>query len=241
MQYLTAIEMLEVWDAGQNLSPTRQALGLLGAACPEESAVDLSRLSIGRRDSRLLKLRQAAFGAAVHCQASCPRCGEKIESTFAVADILRNAGESFFRAENGPYLLECRVPTSEDLLLAERAQDAAEAKNILMDRCLTAAPHGGGEISWREVPEDLLRAAIERMGDEDPQANLRLAWTCPGCGHEWTSLFDAVSFFWTEITAWAKRLVRDVHALASAYGWSEAAIVSMSPYRRQMYLDLVNS
>jgi hypothetical protein len=31
-----------------------------------------------------------------------------------------------------------------------------------------------------------------------------------------------------------------VHSLASAYGWSEAEIVRMSPMRRQRYLELVS-
>jgi hypothetical protein len=49
-----------------------------------------------------------------------------------------------------------------------------------------------------------------------------------------------VSFFWNEINTWAYRMLRDVHALATAYGWREADIVAMSPWRRQVYLDMVS-
>jgi hypothetical protein len=35
-------------------------------------------------------------------------------------------------------------------------------------------------------------------------------------------------------------MLRDVHALATAYGWREADIVAMSPWRRQVYLDMVS-
>jgi hypothetical protein len=52
-------------------------------------------------------------------------------------------------------------------------------------------------------------------------------------------MFDIVSFLWTEIAAEAKRLLREVHILASAYGWREADIFSLSPLRRQFYLEAV--
>jgi hypothetical protein len=35
--------------------------------------------------------------------------------------------------------------------------------------------------------------------------------------------------------------MRDVHQLASAYGWSEHDILTMSAGRRQLYLELVAS
>ncbi|HSB10234.1 MAG TPA: phage baseplate protein, partial [Blastocatellia bacterium] len=31
-----------------------------------------------------------------------------------------------------------------------------------------------------------------------------------------------------------------VHTLASAYGWRESDILNLSPWRRQLYLTLVN-
>ena len=37
----------------------------------------------------------------------------------------------------------------------------------------------------------------------------------------------------------AGRLMRDIHLLASAYGWTEAEVLSLSAWRRQAYLDMV--
>jgi hypothetical protein len=45
--------------------------------------------------------------------------------------------------------------------------------------------------------------------------------------------------FFFELSGRAKRLLRDVHQLARAYGWSEAAIVSLPLDRRLAYLLLV--
>jgi hypothetical protein len=64
---------------------------------------------------------------------------------------------------------------------------------------------------------------------------------CPLCSHSWQALFDIASFFWTEISAHARRLLREVDALARAYGWSEAEILGLSASRRQAYLELIGS
>jgi hypothetical protein len=48
-----------------------------------------------------------------------------------------------------------------------------------------------------------------------------------------------VTFFWKEIAAHAKRLLREVHILAAAYKWREADILAMNPNRRQYYLEMV--
>ena len=78
------------------------------------------------------------------------------------------------------------------------------------------------------------------MAQADPQADVQLALSCPACSHQWQSVFDIVSFFWSEMNAWAYRILREVHILASAYGWREADILAMSPYRRQLYLKMVS-
>jgi hypothetical protein len=90
-----------------------------------------------------------------------------------------------------------------------------------------------------ELPAHVVDAVVTRMGDADPQADVHVPIACAACRHEWSAAFEILSFFWTEIEAWAARLRREVHVLASAYGWSEADILALSPARRQGYLELV--
>ena len=70
---------------------------------------------------------------------------------------------------------------------------------------------------------------------------MRLALRCDACGHEWVSPFDIGAFLLREVEAWAEGLLREVHALARAYGWSERAILDLSARRRRAYLDLVGA
>jgi len=66
-----------------------------------------------------------------------------------------------------------------------------------------------------------------------------LELSCPVCRQNWRLSFDIGAFLWAEINSLAKRLLREVHTLARAYGWREADILSMSATRRQAYIELV--
>jgi hypothetical protein len=52
---------------------------------------------------------------------------------------------------------------------------------------------------------------------------------------------DIGRFLWFEVRNAAQRLLREVHELAYAYGWSESAILAMSFHRRQNYLAMVRT
>jgi hypothetical protein len=86
-----------------------------------------------------------------------------------------------------------------------------------------------------------VREVVERIAALDPQADTRIDLSCPDCHHGWSEVFDVVSFFWTEIDAWARRLLRDVNVLARAYGWREHDILAMSTMRRQLYLAMAQA
>jgi hypothetical protein len=78
------------------------------------------------------------------------------------------------------------------------------------------------------------------MAECDPQAEVLLDLACPACDHRWPLLFDATAYLWAEIAVHARRLLREVHLLARAYGWREADVLALSAARRSYYLDLVS-
>ena len=83
-------------------------------------------------------------------------------------------------------------------------------------------------------------AAISRaMLEADPQAEISSASPVPPAAIEWDLLFDIADFFWTEIAAQAQRLLREIDALARAYGWTEREILSLPAQRRQTYLEML--
>jgi hypothetical protein len=240
---LTAPELLHAWEEGRGRTLTDRALRLLAAACPGETPESLLALPVGRRDARLLRLREWTFGPRFVSLARCPACGERLELGFTTADVdaaadadaLVPAGAELDVAEDG-WQVTFRLPTSADVAaLAE----GAGARDRLLERCVVSSRRNGRSRPVNRIPAHLLDAVVRRMGEADPQADVHTRLACPACAHGWDAVFDIVSFFWAEIEAWAHRTLRDVHVLASAYGWGEAEILALSPARRQLYLEMV--
>ena len=103
---------------------------------------------------------------------------------------------------------------------------AAQARASVADR------------SWTEAVTDLVdrqrqRGAIAagEAGDPVGQGDAGRA----GLGLQ----LDIRAVLWAEVEAWANELLHDVHALASAYGWSESDVVRLSPWRREWYRQAV--
>jgi hypothetical protein len=64
--------------------------------------------------------------------------------------------------------------------------------------------------------------------------------TCPECGHSWETVFDIVTFLWSEVTAYARRLLHEVATLAHSFGWRESEILELTAARRRHYLELAS-
>jgi hypothetical protein len=77
------------------------------------------------------------------------------------------------------------------------------------------------------------------MTEADPAADSVIALECAACKRPWSESFDIASFLLAEIGAWASRTLREIQQLAAAYGWSEIECLSVSPWRRSRYLELL--
>lgn len=243
MRALSTPELLNIWERGLFQSPIQQALMLLSAACSDTQPDALAKLSIGQRDARLLTLREWTFGSQLVGLVTCPSCNERLELTFSTADlrVMSEAEPMETLSLNvAGYELCFRLPNSLDLAAVANHKDLVAAQQLLLERCLSTAQHNGEPISVDQLPADVVNAIVERVARADPQGDVQLALSCPQCSYQWQVSFDIVSFFWSEINAWAHRILKEVHNLASAYGWREADILALSPWRRQYYLELVN-
>jgi uncharacterized protein (UPF0212 family) len=244
MRALSASELLGVWERGRDLPSVQQAMVLLASACPEISPDSLARLSIGQRDGFLFTLREWAFGPNLVGMATCPECGDRLELNFDLADVRatpenESEPDEEFSIAVSDYEVRFRLINTQDLIAINDGRDVVFARQMLICRCILAVHYRGEESSLDQLSLDVVNEVVERMELLDPQADVQLALTCPSCGHQWEAAFDIVSFFWTEIESWVRRILREVHTLARAYGWRESDILAMSPQRRQLYLELV--
>jgi hypothetical protein len=240
MRALTDSDLLDVWERGLSQLPLLRASSLLATAFPEFSADERETLTIGRRDGLLLSLRERTFGPAVNAMAVCDQCQQPVELNFRIDDIRvepqPSAGE--MEVSIGEYQLRVRLPNSRDLAAVMAESHPAE---VLFARCLSQAMAGGDAVTAAGLPVDIVEQAIAAIAQADAQADIRLAIECPTCGRRRQVPFDILSFFWREIEEYAIRTLREVHALATAYGWTEDQILALSPRRRRCYLEMAGA
>jgi len=244
MRPLSAAQLLDAWERGLSESRCSRTLPVLAAASPDSSAADLAALSIGERDRWLLRLREWSFGSQWESVARCTACGEGLEWAVNTADLfVEKEAEpaTELSLEIDRYSVSFRLPKILDVAAISELPESNAARQMLLERCVSSARRDGEEISCVELPVAVVNAITTRMSEADPQAEINVDLACPACGHQWQALFDIESFFWIEINAWAQRLLTEVHALAKAYGWREADILNLSPWRRKVYLDLVSA
>jgi hypothetical protein len=240
MEPLSAHNLLELWETGLYQHHLDRALTMLAFACPGQDR--LASLKIAQRDSLLLDLREQMFGPELGGFAACPGCNEHMEFTMSVDDIRVEPGiplKDEYVLEVEETKISFRLPDSRDLGVIACCTDIHSARNMLVELCVIRATRKGENVETRELQDEVIAILASSMSENGPQADIVLDLHCPACGHNWQVIFDIGNYLWKEISAQAKRILHEVHTLAQAYGWREEDILSMSPARRQLYLEMV--
>lgn len=228
-------ELLLLWEQGQSRHPIDRSL-LLGAwARPELEPESLQLLPLGVLNAALLQMRSALFGSRLELQLSCTHCGELLEIPVDIDGLLQQAASG---SSLDPVSIEgfCfRHPTSRDLAVVAYELDAAAAALRLLETCCIARPADANEAA---VTPELLAQVDSLLEDGDPLADPQMTALCPVCGGQVTSGLDPANMLWKEVQAWAGHVFRQIHMLASVYGWTESEVLALSPGRRKVYLDL---
>ena len=233
-----------------------RALLTLGMAMPETPYESLADWPLGRRNRALTDLRSRCFGTTLQGWAVCTSCGEKLEFALdsrVLVETGRDADETADSNTGETIVVNqqtYRLPTSRDLALAARESDARLGAIRIVENCRVAPPvdlpvpcdvADPGNTAVKPWSDEALEEIGERMAAADPLAEIRLALHCPKCECNWEETLDMASFLWAEIEARARRLLREIHVLATAYGWSESEILSLNEDRRGRYVQMVQS
>jgi hypothetical protein len=241
MRALSNADFLTLWENGQRLHPLDRGLLAIRASLSEPAndrvAGDaVADWTLGRRNRALAELRTLYFGPRLEGWTVCSQCGEKLEFELDC----RKLAETFEEPSSQPIAVQgttFRLPTSRDLARIAGETDPQRAALLLLQNCMidTAAsepPH------WSESEID---EVAEKLALADPLAEIALGVECPVCQHASEEVLDLSNFLWAEIETRAKRLLLEIHALATRYGWAESAILAMSDVRRATYLQMVQA
>jgi hypothetical protein len=207
---------------------------LLIAGSPDAVAPrDVMQLTAGQRDRILAALQERVFGPRIVATLRCRACAEPFDIGFALSELrahIAGVAAADARAEADGNItwrgLRFRLPTAEDEI-AVAAMPAEAARAALLERCGAA-----GAVLAPEALEAAM-AAVDPLLDRDLPAR------CAECGAEQTVRFAIQSYFLGGLIAERRRLAEEVHALASAYGWSRREILAMRRATRREHVDLL--
>lgn len=235
--------MLQAWEDGRAASPGERGLILLRVAAPAMPEASRAELTVGQRDAALLDLFERLFGGTVAALADCPSCSEPLELDVPVGAVRvpgpATAAEPRILAWAG-HEIAFRLPNAGDLSdigHSGASRTVGSVARWLAQRCTLTA-----DLAIDDAAAEALETAIEgAVMRDDPQAVVTLEFDCPSCARHWSARFDVVEFLWRRLDSFVRELLRDVHLLASAYGWSERDILALPAWRRLHYLELLGA
>lgn len=250
MRSLSSIEILTVWEQGRELPEQEAVLALLALACPERSPEDLANLPLGERNNLLLELRMLLFGRRMEGLAVCPHCQAHLEFAMDAAELARGLRAMPAQTKE-PSSCAMRPANTLDLLASSTAEDEEQARCILLartsglqslgtDNALNSAQKQSA-VEWlRSQPPEIGTQLLDRFEELNAAAEVGVELHCSACHRSSDLDLDIAWFLSCEIASLARRLMSEIHTLASAYGWSEQSIATMSGTRRTAYLEMLN-
>ena len=241
MRQLSGELLLTALDYGVEDTYLGRILTMLAIAQPELPREKIAALSMQEITLQLLTIHTLNFGPQLEGFLGCPSCSARLEFTLPIAPVIERLRQSASSANTfstiGETGFTMRLATPYDLLSIENITDMAKARQHLLARCLGETQNVTLDSALND-PE-FCQLAIETFDQLQSDAEIDVELVCAECNQSHLVDLDLGRFLWAEIRSTAMRLMRDVHDLASAYGWQESAILTMSGIRRQTYLEMI--
>lgn len=233
MRPLAGELLLAAWEAGAPEHDLDRALTMLATGLPGTGREQLGALPIAERNVLLLRLHELTFGPLLSVFGVCAACGAQFEFAMPAAGLVGQpaASQVAWQERGGRYRM--RAVNTDDLLATLEMPETGAAADLLLTRCLEVSPAAG-----RRRPSP---ATLRRFEQLNAASELSCSVDCPGCSSRELLDLDMARFLWQEVRNAARRLLGEIHQLASAYGWSERAIAAMSPGRRAAYLEMLSA
>jgi hypothetical protein len=237
---LGAAKLLETWESAQNLVPSDRALKFLDLASPHSEASALEDLTIGERDQRLMQLRKWLFGSQLEIQVPCSMCRETMEATLDLDQFAASSGSTekdYHSVEIEGRSFRLRAPTVKDVAKIRGTNDRNAIVAALLAACVQESD--GTTLDPERLSSAEVGAIAQHMAQIDSAADIVVALACPHCGATTQKSLDITHILFREIGEHVRQLLRDIHVIATAYGWPEHEILSLSAPRRRAYLDMI--
>ena len=244
--------LLAAWEDGARCHELYRPLALLAAALPGADPVALAVLPVPERDLLLVRLRKATFGTELGVFGHCEACGDPLEFTLHADEVAAGLEAATAVTADAPVewaeagrRYRLRPVTTQDLAATLAVPDVDAAGELLLARCVEAdeadLAHSGLSNEAAAPSSAFPASAASRFAELHAAAEIWCAIDCPACCASQVLDLDIGRFLWREVAAAARRLLAEVHQLASAYGWPERDILALGPARRAAYLELAGA
>lgn len=111
---------------------------------------------------------------------------------------------------------------------------------ILLERTVSVQ-NAEPDEKLRNLPAPVTAALMEQFDRMNAASEIQVQLQCAACDALPRLDLDIAHYLVREIAGAARRLMAEIHELASAYGWSEESIARMSGARRAAYLEMLNA
>jgi hypothetical protein len=211
-----------------------------------------ARLSVIDRDLLILCLRTLTFGRKIWGITNCPhqRCGVKLDFTFDLSFVvlppvpLSTIKSSSVSKGADRFDFSFREPNGLDqaAIAALAVSDPYAAWLNLCAGCIVkwGAADGISTEMLRELPREILLALDQSMAANMETLDWDIKLTCVDCEQSFVSTLDIQAYFWQELQFSSENLWEEIHLLALFYHWSEADILSLTRWKRKLYLGFIN-
>lgn len=242
MPVLTAAGLLAAWEHARSLPVVQRPAALVRAFGLSDND------SVGTRDAALLSIYAENFSSRLDGLARCPQCGVDVELSVPVAELTAGipAPQPIEPLHAAGVILHWRLPDDDDLVAVASCPDPDQGALLLLSRCVVRTDAAATEAATPDeqpaehgLPAQVRAELAERIAAADPYADISFGLVCPDCDARWDSALEIGEFVWAQLSCRARMLLREVDALARAYGWAEDQILALSQDRRDSYLELV--
>ena len=205
-------------------------------ACAPAAATDAWWVrTVGERVSALLALLHRSSGddaIALTLRCAAADCGARFDVALPHDALPEAAAASAVSLRGaGGHTLTLRLPTGDDLRAWHAQPPTTRAQMLARLRVDRDADADADDAD--------VAPAAAALADADPLVAFAIACTCPECGHAAEREIDLEELALQRLEARQHGLLREVHAIASRYGWTEREILAIAASRRARYLALI--
>ncbi|MBB6228861.1 hypothetical protein [Polymorphobacter multimanifer] len=186
----------------------------------------------GAYNHRLLRFCTMLTVERSKVSSQCSACRESMDVEIFVTKLLETrAGDRNAEVSVGASIF--RLPRMADLGAIESGPDA---EPIILQLARICRIRG-----LEPIGEDLVDALSSAFDTADPAAAIKLDHACTQCGHRALVSVQVELLVANAATQASTRLLQDIDAIASAYGWSEPQIMTLPPERRGRYVEIITA